>query len=90
MAFAKTPKRIRTAALSVHFEIGLKRQLKKTEFSNFLPNDTFLYELSLSCELSGNKPGSTEEIITTSTSKPNTQVKESCIFMYAKPLRSAE
>ena len=46
MAFAKTQKRIRIAVLSVHFKIGLKRQVKKKSgISNFLLNDTFPPEL---------------------------------------------
>ena len=44
MAFAKTPKRIRSGVFSVNSKIGLKH-FKKLQNLEFLPNDTFLPEL---------------------------------------------
>ena len=73
MAFAKTPKQIRIAILSVHFKIGLKCQVKKNqEFSNSCPTTLFCLNL----KPSGIKPWSKAKLPTTLTNKPNTQVKK--------------
>ena len=59
---------------------------KITEFANSCPTPLFC----LSCKLPGIKPGSTAELQTTLTNKPNTQVKECYLYMYMKPFRSAK
>ena len=89
MAFAKTPKRIRIAVLSVciQVKIGLDCQVKKNQkFPISCPTTLFC----LNCELSGIHPRSTMELPTNLTNKPNTQVKDYYLFMSMKPFRSAE
>ena len=43
--FAKTPKRLKLAVSSVHFQLDQNVKLKNSEACNSLPNDTFLPEL---------------------------------------------
>ena len=59
---------------------------KIAEFAISCPTTLFC----LSFELSGIEPVSTAELPTTLTNKPNTQVKDSYLYMYMKPFRSAE
>ena len=79
MAFAKTPKRIRIAVLSVCFKIRLKRQVKKNLKFPITCCPTIF---CLSFELSGIEPRSMAELQTTLTNKPKTQVKESIFYVY--------
>ena len=70
IAFAKTPKRIRIAVLSLRFKLRLKCQVQKNqEFPISCPSSaTTLFCLNF--KLSGIEPGSTAELPTTLTNKP--------------------
>ena len=90
MAFAKTPKQIRIAVLSVHFENGLKHQVKKIRNFQF-PAQRHFSAWAVNCQrILTLVYGGTSNRWTTWTNKPNTPVKESDLFMSMKPVRSAD